>query len=176
MVAQACRRTLWNIHVRHVRHKKLVNWLIKLAYIWGVICRSRGVVKFLMKDYAGALGDLNKADALDPNNSFILQYVSPSNIKDSSFELDGSSSPRLRQKSMECDTLSLCAWFVVFAGCGEMWNAGWMTIKGPWKIWLEQTVLNPMIHLPWGMACIKYESRISPFLPSISILAYIRLL
>jgi tetratricopeptide (TPR) repeat protein len=61
-----------------------------------------------MKDYAGALGDLNKADALDPNNSFILQYVSASSIEDPSFELDGSSSPRLRQKSMESDTLSLC--------------------------------------------------------------------
>ena len=30
-------------------------------------------MKFMMKDYAGALADLNKADALDPNNSFILQ-------------------------------------------------------------------------------------------------------
>lgn len=89
---------LWNIHVRHVWHKKLVTWLWKLAYFWGVICRSRGVVKFLMKDYAGALGDLNKADALDPNNSFILQYVSPSSIEVPCFELDGSSSPRLRQK------------------------------------------------------------------------------
>lgn len=32
-------------------------------------------MKFLVKDYAGALAELNKADSLDPNNIFILQYV-----------------------------------------------------------------------------------------------------
>lgn len=39
----------------------------------------------MMKDYAGALADLNKADSLDPNNSFILQYVQNPSLSSACF-------------------------------------------------------------------------------------------
>lgn len=70
-----------------------------------------------MKDYAGALGDLNKADALDPNNSFILQYVSPSQVSRIPFLnlMEG----HLPGRGKSLWNLTLCA-FVVFEGCGEM--------------------------------------------------------
>jgi len=35
--------------------------------------RSRGVVKYKLHDYQGALEDLDKADVLEPNNAFTLR-------------------------------------------------------------------------------------------------------